>query len=88
MLLTLLGIDHFPHGAGAIIKSPPCPVRFDFVWPLNMVETPYVLVTSRGKHNHPPPIPDRPPSSVIGCIVRLIRRINDPSITYCKSYKA
>jgi len=80
MLLTRSEeIDH-PQGKEQLMHQD-CGVTFDIIIPNNLVATPYYLFTSLGEHIHPPPPPHKTPTELKDEIVRLVKRMQDPSLT-------
>ncbi|OJJ78603.1 uncharacterized protein ASPGLDRAFT_1510767, partial [Aspergillus glaucus CBS 516.65] len=63
-------------------------------------ECPYILFTSHGIHQHPPPPPSKAPERILQGVKRIIQQIQDPSLTtaqflrnpqleaFCQQYNA
>ncbi|CBF80826.1 predicted protein [Aspergillus nidulans FGSC A4] len=51
---------------------------------VNIQETPYILFTSHGIHQHPPPLPHKPPEQILKGIESRIRNMRNPSLTLAK----
>ena len=85
-LLTALGRDH-PQGSGKL-KHTFCSVVFTALVPVDIDQIPYILFTSHGVHQHPPPAPHKPPMEIVQQVKQLIQRIQDPSMTTGKYLKA
>jgi hypothetical protein len=79
LLTSPIGVDH-PQGAGKLVATP-CNVVFYLFIPESLIITPYILLTSFGKHSHPPPPPNKPPESIIQEIVELVKYTKDPGLT-------
>lgn len=78
-LHTFTGVDH-PQGEGNMIHQE-CPVQVTWIVPYNLKETPYVLLTCVGTHNHPLTPPNKLVKNIAIEIYELITRINDPLLT-------
>lgn len=61
-----------------------CSVIFTALVPVNIQETPYILFTSHGIHQHPPPPPHKPPEQILKGIESIIRNMRNPSLTLAK----
>ncbi|EAW17145.1 uncharacterized protein NFIA_005070 [Aspergillus fischeri NRRL 181] len=48
---------------------------------VNIQAAPYILFTSHGIHQHPPPPPHKPPELILRGIQDIIRRMRNPSLT-------
>jgi hypothetical protein len=83
-ILNNLGVDH-PQGQGDIVILP-CNVEFIAYLSIERNETPYFIWVSRGTHQHPPPPPTKTPEQYCNEIIKLVERINDPTITTGKKY--
>ncbi|KAJ6475966.1 hypothetical protein C8R47DRAFT_1052240 [Mycena vitilis] len=53
----------------------PCEVKFRIWVPVNLQACPFVLVTSKGTHQHPVPLPERTPQGARVQIFRLLRTL-------------
>ncbi|CBF71257.1 hypothetical protein AN6691.2 [Aspergillus nidulans FGSC A4] len=53
---------------------------------VNIQETPYILFTSHGIHQHPPPPPHKPPEQILKGIESIIRNMRNPSLTLVTNY--
>lgn len=49
-----------------------CGVLLDYIIPLDLEATPYILLCSRGEHTHPPPPTNTVPLKFIDAIAKLI----------------
>lgn len=54
---------------------------FTALVPVDINECPYILFTSRGIHQHPPPPPSKAPERILQGVKRIIQQIQDPSLT-------
>ncbi|KAJ6593005.1 hypothetical protein B0H19DRAFT_909722, partial [Mycena capillaripes] len=52
-----------------------CRIKFRIWWPVDRTQCPYVLVTSRGIHRHPIPLPEKTPDSVRSQILTLLQSL-------------
>ncbi|KAG2000771.1 hypothetical protein GB937_010853, partial [Aspergillus fischeri] len=58
-----------------------CGVIFTALVLVNIQAAPYILFTSHGIHQHPPPPPHKPPELILRGIQDIIRRMRNPSLT-------
>ncbi|KAJ5885894.1 uncharacterized protein N7473_008568 [Penicillium subrubescens] len=94
---TTCGQVH-PQGEAQLVRTE-CEVRFKIFQPINLLENPFVIFLSSGIHCHIPPPPSRPPRSILGEVLELIKRMQSPDLTtslflrspelrdFCKSYR-
>jgi hypothetical protein len=75
-----LGIDHI-QGQGRLIALNSCKVVFDFLWPVDIVRTPYFVLVSTGEHNHIPPPIHKLPQTIRDDLKTLFIRMNDYNLT-------
>ncbi|KAJ7795857.1 hypothetical protein B0H14DRAFT_2391173 [Mycena olivaceomarginata] len=52
-----------------------CDVKFRIWWPVDRTKCPYALVTSRGTHRHPVPLPLKTPNAVRSQILSLLQSV-------------
>lgn len=79
MLIRFLDHDH-PQGFGQMVGMP-CKVKWNIYIPFNLEQIPYILITSHGIHEHPPPPPRKTPRAIVEGILDVLKRINDPNLT-------
>lgn len=77
-----LGVDH--HQGQGEIKKMDCNVKFIRLIPHNLVNYPYVIWVSIGKHTHPPPAINKTPKDIQRALFGLIQQLNDPTLTRSK----
>lgn len=75
-------MDH-PQGQGKL-EHRDCSVEFYILTPVDLDEHPYLLFTSVGKHEHPPPPPSKTPVEIMDQVIKLIQDMNEPSMTLRK----
>ncbi|BCR91198.1 uncharacterized protein ACHE_70041S [Aspergillus chevalieri] len=71
--------DHL-QGPGRL-QHTSCGVIFTALVPVDINECPYILFTSHGIHQHPPPPPSKAPERILQGVKRIIQQIQDPSLT-------
>lgn len=54
---------------------------FTALVPVGIDRSPYILFTSHGIHQHPPPPPHKPPEKIFLQVKQMIQRMQDPSMT-------
>jgi hypothetical protein len=79
--MSYAGEDH-PQGQGSL-TSMGCRVEFNFLVPIDLKTTPYVIISSHGRHIHPPPPPSKGPESLMTGIIDIINRLQSPTLTLC-----
>jgi hypothetical protein len=82
-LITTIGADH-PQGQGSL-ESMPCKVQFNFIVPDDLHTTPYIILSSHGRHLHPPPPPSKAPHILMNGVIDVINRLQSPALTLCKT---
>lgn len=80
-LLTTLGISH-PQGYGKLQKIS-CQVKFEYIVPLDINKTPFVIFLSKGIHTHQPPPPIKTPIEILTGVIQVIKRLATPTMTGC-----
>lgn len=80
------GIDH-PQGYGKLIKVS-CDVIFEYIIPIDINKTPWILLVSTGIHSHQPPPPVKTPIAILNGLIKVIKRLSSPVITNSKYPKA
>jgi hypothetical protein len=78
----LPGFDHV-QGPGKL-EHIKCSVIFTAMVPVDIQATPYILFTSHGIHQHPPPLPHKSPEQILKGIESIIRDMRNPSLTLGK----
>lgn len=78
-MLIIIGADH--PGYEGKMQSIPCSVIFHYIVPKDLVETPWVLLCSVGKHTHPPPPPNTLPQAYLNMVMGLIGQCHDAALT-------
>jgi hypothetical protein len=69
-----------PTGPGRL-QHATCKSRFDLFIPLNWNRFPFIMLVTRGRHDHPPPPPSRLPQSIADDIIQLLRKEDCLSLT-------
>lgn len=59
----------------------PCSVKWNIYIPFDPIRVPYLLLTSHGTHQHPPPPPRKTPKAIVDGILEVLKKINDPDLT-------
>ena len=62
-MLTYLGYNYTQRPGKWVLT--PCSIEFNYIWPDNIKDCPYIILTSHGKHMHPPPPPLKVPIQLI-----------------------
>jgi hypothetical protein len=61
-----------------------CGVEFNFLVPIDLDTTPYVIISSHGRHSHPPPPPRKTPQELMEGVLEVIKRLQSPTLNLCK----
>ncbi|EYE90406.1 uncharacterized protein EURHEDRAFT_417473 [Aspergillus ruber CBS 135680] len=77
-----------------------CGVIFTALVPVDIQSCPFIVFTSHGIHQHPPPPPHKPPELILRGVERIIKQMRNPSLTlaqflrspeleaFCQQYNA
>lgn len=77
--LEIIDFDHV-QGPGKL-EHIKCSVIFTALVPVDIQECPFIIFTSHGIHQHPPPPPHKPPELILRGIENIIRQMRNPSLT-------
>lgn len=78
-MLIIIGTDH--PGYKGKMQSISCSVIFYYIVPKDLVETPWILLYSVGKHTHPPPSPNTLSQAYLNMVMGLIGQCHDTTLT-------
>jgi hypothetical protein len=70
-------VDHRVEGrlAQVLLCHINCDVKFRILFPVDLKQCPFVLVTSKGVHRHPIPLPEKTPRAARSHILGLLRTL-------------
>lgn len=74
-----LDFDHV-QGPGKL-EHIKCSVIFTALVPVDIQSCPFIVFTSHGIHQHPPPPPHKPPELILRGVERIIKQMRNPSLT-------
>ena len=80
--MAKIGISH-PQGYGKLVKIG-CKVKFDFIVPLDLKKTPWVLFSLSGHYTHQLPPLTHTPQELLQGLLDVITRLKSSTLTYCK----
>ncbi|KAK4196455.1 hypothetical protein QBC40DRAFT_351776 [Triangularia verruculosa] len=68
-------------GQGQMNTLSECDVKISFLVPVDLVQTPYIIIASHGIHSHPPPPPKKVPSDILIGLMEVMDGIGREDIT-------